>query len=217
MPPKAKRLEEFRYNEDGLKAQCKVCAGPWITAKSAAKHLKDSQEHLKATELIEAARIRAEELENERNAASATTDLRSVQLTAPIAGTSSRPAYLARSGAEEDMWKDYETSGADFSAGNDTEDPPVRHEDLRKEADLLGLWNPEAVARSLGFGNPDVEGQILAEDEEEDFLSEIMRNAGMAPARAILENLPALPVLVATARISQVTIMFIWLRPSTQS
>ncbi|KAJ6591419.1 hypothetical protein B0H10DRAFT_2179282 [Mycena sp. CBHHK59/15] len=106
-------------------------------------------------------------------------DLRSVQLTAPIVGTSSCPEYLARSGAEEDMWKDYETSSADFSAGNNTEDPPVQHGDLRKEADLLGLWNPEAVARSLGFGNPDVEGQILAEDEEEDFLSEIMCNAGI--------------------------------------
>ncbi|KAJ7508792.1 hypothetical protein B0H11DRAFT_1703142 [Mycena galericulata] len=77
------------------------------------------------------------------------------------------------------MWRNYEANGADFSAGDDAEDLRIRYAQLRKEADSFGLWSPEAVARDLGFGNADsVEDQILGEDEEEDFLSEIMRNAG---------------------------------------
>ncbi|KAJ6779200.1 hypothetical protein DFH09DRAFT_1325131 [Mycena vulgaris] len=84
----------------------------------------------------------------------------------------------ARSGAGDEMWEEYTANGANFSAGDDMEDVHTRHEQLRKEADSLGFWNPKAVARGLGFGDADVEGQMLAEDEDEDFLSEIMRTAG---------------------------------------
>ncbi|KAJ7502054.1 hypothetical protein B0H11DRAFT_1855007 [Mycena galericulata] len=79
------------------------------------------------------------------------------------------------------MWRDYEISGADFSAGDDPEDPRILHERLRKEADSLGVLNPDAVATELGFGNADVGTQILEEDEEDDFLSEIMANADPDP------------------------------------
>lgn len=81
------------------------------------------------------------------------------------------------------MWEDYATNGADFSAGDDAQNPHTRHEQLREEADTFGLWNPDGVARGLGFGDANVEGQMLAEDEEEDFLSEIMRNAGECQVR----------------------------------
>ncbi|KAJ7685821.1 hypothetical protein B0H17DRAFT_1160739 [Mycena rosella] len=68
------------------------------------------------------------------------------------------------------MWADLDANGAEFSAGDDV--------DEAHGVDSFGFWNPEAVARGLGFGDGDVESQILAEDEEEDFLAEIMRNAG---------------------------------------
>ncbi|KAJ6607440.1 hypothetical protein B0H10DRAFT_2166796 [Mycena sp. CBHHK59/15] len=76
------------------------------------------------------------------------------------------------------MWEDYALNGADFDAGEEPEDPNVRQAQLRKEADSFGLWNPEDVARKLGFGDDDLVGEVLAEDEEDDFLGEIMRNAG---------------------------------------
>ncbi|KAJ7471635.1 hypothetical protein B0H11DRAFT_1867347 [Mycena galericulata] len=88
------------------------------------------------------------------------------------------------------MWRDYEISGADFSAGDDPEDPRILHERLRKEADSLGVLNPDAVATELGFGNADVGTQILEEDEEDDFLSEIMANAGECRERVWMSDGP---------------------------
>ncbi|KAJ7637421.1 hypothetical protein B0H17DRAFT_1149524 [Mycena rosella] len=77
------------------------------------------------------------------------------------------------------MWADWDANGAEFSAGDDIDEAHVQRERLREGVDFFGFWNPEAVARGLGFGDGDVESHILAEDEEEDFLAEIMRNAGL--------------------------------------
>ncbi|KAJ6567837.1 hypothetical protein B0H10DRAFT_2168889 [Mycena sp. CBHHK59/15] len=66
------------------------------------------------------------------------------------------------------MWEDYALNGADFDAGEEPEDPNVRQAQLIKEADSFGLWNPEDVARKLGFGDNDLVGEVLAEDEEDD-------------------------------------------------
>ncbi|KAJ7027322.1 hypothetical protein C8F04DRAFT_1189601 [Mycena alexandri] len=127
-----------------------------------------------------AARARKElehEHERESHAASAVTEWIPDSIApSVIAGTLS--ASLARSEQEADMWNKYALNGADFTAGDDVEDPRIRYELLSKEADSLGVWNPEAVARGLGLGNVDVAQDMLVEDEEEDFLSEIMRNAG---------------------------------------
>ncbi|KAJ7437119.1 hypothetical protein B0H11DRAFT_1936221 [Mycena galericulata] len=75
------------------------------------------------------------------------------------------------------MWADYKINGANFSAGDDVEDPEARHRQLREEAECFGLWNPEAMARKLGFGDADA-AEIIEEDEEDDFLAEIFRDAG---------------------------------------
>ncbi|KAJ6579420.1 hypothetical protein B0H10DRAFT_1835571 [Mycena sp. CBHHK59/15] len=56
--------------------------------------------------------------------------------------------------------------------------------------------NAEAVASKLGFGGRDVEEEIMGEDEEEDFLSEIMRNAALEepdPADVQSDGQPAVP------------------------
>ncbi|KAJ7291708.1 hypothetical protein C8J57DRAFT_1588254 [Mycena rebaudengoi] len=183
MPPKAKlREDDFHYSEDRSHVQCKACgSSKWIAVKSAAKHLT-SVEHLKTLELGEDARKRREELEKERQTDSATTELRSIQFAAsrlpsgPIGSTSS--GLHARSEAEVEMWEAYESTSAAFSAGEDPDDTHIHHKRLREEVESFGVQNPEAAARNLGFGDGDVAAEMLAEDEEEDFLSEIMRNAG---------------------------------------
>ncbi|KAJ6614901.1 hypothetical protein B0H10DRAFT_2191282 [Mycena sp. CBHHK59/15] len=160
---------DFLYNEDKTKVQCRVCATGvpverrvWMAPRSAARHL-GSEDHKKALGLLEDAKRKREELEKERLAASAAEDLRNLHFAAapnvrgPIGGVSSshKPSL-----AETEMWENYALNGADFDAGDDTEDPHVRHE-------------------QLGLGDEDVAAQILEEDEEEDFLAEIMRNAGL--------------------------------------
>ncbi|KAJ7093592.1 hypothetical protein C8R44DRAFT_749956 [Mycena epipterygia] len=77
------------------------------------------------------------------------------------------------------MWDQYKTYGADFEAGEDEMDLDVEQGRLRKQADVFGLMNAEAVARKLGFGTDDVGEDILGDEEEEDFLSEIMGKAAL--------------------------------------
>ncbi|KAJ6606724.1 hypothetical protein B0H10DRAFT_2178638 [Mycena sp. CBHHK59/15] len=84
-----------------------------------------------------------------------------------------------RSAEEFEMWDQYQTLGANFDAGDDEMDAGVAHERLRKQADVFGLMNPEGVAKKLGFGASDILEDILGEEEEEDFLSEIMSKAAL--------------------------------------
>jgi hypothetical protein len=76
------------------------------------------------------------------------------------------------------MWDQYQAHGANFEAGEDHADETVELERLRGQAEVFGLLNAEGVARKLGFGSRDVGDDILDEEEEEDFLSEIMSKAG---------------------------------------
>ncbi|KAF7372102.1 hypothetical protein MVEN_00068900 [Mycena venus] len=193
MPPKgsgaALSEEVFKYNNERTKVQCKVCSAGvpeelrvWINPQSAKKHEVSSEDHKKALELLKDAKQRAEELERERLAESAARDLRNLTFAAasnvrgPVAsGSSSGGPSLA----EREMWEDYAANGANFDAGDDVEDSHVRLKRLREEASIFGLWNPDKAARELGLGDEDVAGQILEQDEEEDFLADILRIAGM--------------------------------------
>lgn len=149
-----------------------------MAARSGANHLQ-YPEHLKAVERISDAKMRAEELENERRTESAASGRRAFTFATPhIDGPITASASRTRSLAEVEMWESYGTHGADFDAGDDQEDPDIQHERLRKQADVFGVLNAEAVARKLGFENSDVGDDILGEEEEEEFLGEIMRNAG---------------------------------------
>lgn len=91
----------------------------------------------------------------------------------------SRPSNVPTQ-AKIEMWDGYLANGANFDAGDDQDDPNVREERLRKEAEIFGLLNAEGVAKRLGFGSGSIAEEILEEEEEEDFLSDIMRNVGFA-------------------------------------
>ncbi|KAJ7871947.1 hypothetical protein B0H14DRAFT_2570456 [Mycena olivaceomarginata] len=110
--------------------------------------------YTKAVELLEDAKQRAQVLENERHAESASRDLRHLVFAAPAnvrglvaSASSSRGPSLA----EREMWEDYALNGADFDAGDDAEDDDVRLRRLREEASIFGLWNPDKAARQLGL------------------------------------------------------------------
>ncbi|KAJ7860941.1 hypothetical protein B0H14DRAFT_3084779 [Mycena olivaceomarginata] len=73
---------------------------------------------------------------------------------------------------EAEMWEDFRMNGADFSAGDEAEDPEARRRQFQAEAEIFGLWNPEATARKLGF----VDDGLEDEEDEDDFLGEFLRN-----------------------------------------
>ncbi|KAJ7243992.1 hypothetical protein C8J57DRAFT_1452332 [Mycena rebaudengoi] len=149
-----------------------------MVAKCAVRHLTTAP-HLQAVGRARDAQQRAERLEKEREADSATNESREIQFAAqhfdgPIAGASSR----VMSEAEARMWEEYRINGAEFSPGDELESPEARCRQLRQEAESFGLWNPEAMANKLGFGDAEV---VAGEedDEDEDFLAEIMRNVDL--------------------------------------
>jgi hypothetical protein len=51
----------------------------------------------------------------------------------------------------------------------------MREQQLRKEAEIFGLWNPEATARKLGFGVEDTDGE-----NEEDGARQVHPSAELA-------------------------------------
>ena len=162
----------------------------WIAVKGAARHLTSIQ-HSQALERAQEAKRVRERLEEERQADVATTELRDVEFAAqrrsgPIASAASKPQVMSEMEAE--MWEDYRINGAEFSAGEDAQDAVAQHKRLLEESESFGLWNPETMARKLGFGPDESEDMapiLAAEDEEDDFLAEIMRNIGEFLAAAV--------------------------------
>ncbi|KAF7315983.1 hypothetical protein MIND_00115300 [Mycena indigotica] len=166
---------------------CRACSAGnpperhvWIARRSTSKH-EDSADHRKALAIVSAGQQRLRDLELERQLA-ARTRLAPRQPAQPILA----PVPMQRvagvpSMAEAEMWRAYEEDGAAFSAGLDTaEDGRVAHSLLDQQAELFGLWDPEGVAQRLGFGNGMVEDALNERDEEEDFLAELLANAGVA-------------------------------------
>ncbi|KAJ6567528.1 hypothetical protein B0H10DRAFT_2200191 [Mycena sp. CBHHK59/15] len=168
-----------------------------IAARSAAKHLQ-SPDHLKVLAHLAEAKSQAERLQNERRAESAAPRLREFSFAAPqpLHGPIAASGSHSRGVEEMEMWDQYRTAGANFDAGDDRMDVGVEHNRLRKEADTFGMMNAEAMARKLGFGTGDVGEDILDDEEEADFLSELMGKAALGdpdPADIQPDGQPTIP------------------------
>ncbi|KAJ7697137.1 hypothetical protein B0H17DRAFT_1130453 [Mycena rosella] len=181
MPPKGSgnlREEDFRYNEARTEVQCKICAAEgvptWIAVKSATRHLTYPA-HSQAVALAEDRRRRLECLERERESDSATNALREIWFATPVAAAST--SSRVTSDAEAEMWEAYRINGADFSAGEITENREAQQRQLCLDTEVFGLWNPDAMARKLGFGAAD--STLIEDDPEDDFLAEIMGNVDL--------------------------------------
>ncbi|KAJ7762229.1 hypothetical protein B0H16DRAFT_1455842 [Mycena metata] len=160
----------------------------WIDIKSAGPHLRTGS-HERAVRAAEQEKQRLASLEErfarerEADSAAALEDA-SILAQQPFKGP---VASASASEAELRMCADYAENGADFTAGQPVEDPQVREKKLQQEADLFGLWAPEALARRLGFGN--IEGVADIEDEdEEDFIAEIARALGQEPQQDEIQH-----------------------------
>lgn len=169
--------------------QCKACDnGVWIAIKSAGRHLTGT-DHLKTLQLAKEAAKAHQQLEREQRSDAATTALQNIQFMAQPTPVSAGPSGARRtaSAAEIEMWEDFAENGANFSAGDQSDSAHISLDRLRQDADSFGLWDPEGVARGLGFGGGDLASEILEDDEEEDFLAEIMRHAGECPVQEVDE------------------------------
>ncbi|KAJ6550905.1 hypothetical protein B0H10DRAFT_2379451 [Mycena sp. CBHHK59/15] len=142
-----------------------------IAARSAAKHLQ-SPDHLKVLAHLAEAKSQAERLQNERRAESAAPRLREFSFAAPqpLHGPIAASGSHSRGVEEMEMWDQYRTAGANFDAGDDRMD--------------------------LGFGTGDVGEDILDDEEEADFLSELMGKAALGdpdPADIQPDGQPTIP------------------------
>ncbi|KAJ7140471.1 hypothetical protein C8R43DRAFT_1131421 [Mycena crocata] len=195
MPPKgsgtAVREEDFTFNEDRSRVKCKVCikatseeSVEWITVKAAPRHLDLRREHDRALKRLEEAERVLASLEKEREKDSATNELRGVQFTTHhICGPGGEASSRVMGEAEIDMWDDYRIHGANFSAGDEVDSSKAQQTRLRDEAKSFGLWNPEATARRLGFGEDERDGAI-ENDEEDDFLADVMHHIDLREPEA---------------------------------
>ncbi|KAJ6619148.1 hypothetical protein B0H10DRAFT_1744510, partial [Mycena sp. CBHHK59/15] len=151
----------------------------WMLARNGVRHLA-SDEHKSAVEQVKNARRIQEDLDRQRHAAQ-NVRIRVTQIPAPIA---ERPSVGAPpSTAELEMWADYEQNGASFTAGDEEEDVEAMHRRLAQQVDVFGLLDPKETAERLGFeGDESIVKELLQIEVEDDFLAEIMANAGEYPA-----------------------------------
>ncbi|KAJ7460434.1 hypothetical protein B0H11DRAFT_2316022 [Mycena galericulata] len=130
-------------------------------------------------EQLEDARRIQEQLDNQRRAAVAeNVPIRVAQIPGPIAVRRSTSGQA--SAAELEMWASYAQDGADFSAGDMEDDMEAMHERLAQQVDVFGLLDPKETAERLGFGGDEaIARDLLQLEAEDDFLAEIMANAGL--------------------------------------
>jgi hypothetical protein len=74
------------------------------------------------------------------------------------------------------MWAHYHEHGADFDAGVDA--APIDNNRLRQEAEVMGILDPEGVARHLGMDGGDVLSDFIGDRQDEDLLDEILERLG---------------------------------------
>jgi hypothetical protein len=175
-------IPDFIFRAECTEVQCRVYnAGlpgercVWILAKNGVRHLA-SDEHKNAVDQVENAQRIQENLDSQRHTAR-NVCIRVTQIPAPIV---ERPSVGApHSAAELDMWAEYEQTGGLFTAGDEEEDVEAMHRRLAQQVDVFGLLDPKETAERLGFeGDEAISKDLLQIEAEDDFLAEIMANAG---------------------------------------
>jgi hypothetical protein len=94
------------------------------------------------------------------------------------------------------QWCGPNTLGTPKYGGDDELGPSVQEKRLREEAESFGLWNPETMACTLGFGDEDMLASMVDKDEKDDFLAEFLGNIGESSfeMRAAVGARPAQPL-----------------------
>ncbi|KAJ6548493.1 hypothetical protein B0H19DRAFT_1265321 [Mycena capillaripes] len=182
-PGLERNIPDFIFRAERSEVQCRMCnAGlpeercEWILARNGVRHL-ESDEHKNAVEQVENAQRIQENLDRQRRAIQ-NVRIRVTQIPAPIA---ERPSVGAPpSTAELELWADYEQNWASFTAGDEEEDVEAMHGRLAQQVDVFGLLDLKETAERLGFEGDEAITKDLSQIEaEDDFLAEIMANAGL--------------------------------------
>ncbi|KAJ7053538.1 hypothetical protein C8F01DRAFT_1375116 [Mycena amicta] len=194
MPPKGSGLQlsetDWITRESDSDVACQVCSAGilpgrrvWIDVRSAARHLQSTQ-HVAAVSALTAAIKRMEAVEEERNAqAEGSSRIQNVRLSAVerLAGpVSATRAPNVPSMAEIEMWSGFAEGGASFSAGEMSKEGGMDQGDLKRNAEVFGILDPEGAAQRLGFGEGSLAEEMLERDEEEEALAELLKNAGIS-------------------------------------
>ncbi|KAJ7476349.1 hypothetical protein B0H11DRAFT_1727263 [Mycena galericulata] len=176
--------EGFLASQDGKKVQCTLCTAlspqeNWMAWASISNHIK-SAAHKRAIEQNQAARTRSAVIQKEREtdhtqrreAELQFSNLQGVQIPDP------HRISRVQTATETELWEQLEMDphAAGFDLGVDK--TTQQYNSLCDE--MKGLWNAGIMGRDSGFalGEGNDPQELLQEDEEEDFLSEIMANAG---------------------------------------
>ncbi|KAF7303394.1 hypothetical protein MIND_00567600 [Mycena indigotica] len=163
--------EVWQTRKDDDRVLCRICAAGnpperhvWIGRRSTMKH-EEAEEHRKALGVVSAGQQRLKEHALQQASARARLTLRHtshpIQPPVPMKSALGVPTM-----AEVEMWRGYEEGGGVLYL-------------LDRQVELFGLWDPDGVARRLGFGDGTVEDEMNERDEEEDFLAELLANAGI--------------------------------------
>ncbi|KAF7969711.1 hypothetical protein HWV62_22016 [Athelia sp. TMB] len=179
--------EPFTTSPDGKMVKCKVCAPHiplepkrWMLRGSMSTHLKtDSHRghaHAGHTVSLEE-RVRMNEQQAEAERAQRDTQATALQNLPDFHMRS--PAPREQSQQELGMWDEYEMNGGSFEIAEDPAELAEREgrQWLEREVGELSIWNAEAFAKAIGFGDT-VNVDILEDDPEVDeLLAEAMGNA----------------------------------------
>ncbi|KAJ6548053.1 hypothetical protein B0H10DRAFT_1969390 [Mycena sp. CBHHK59/15] len=165
-PELERNITDFIFRAERAEVQCRMCnAGlpeercVWMLARNGVRHLA-SDEHKSAVEQVKNARRIQEDLDRQRHAAQ-NVRIRVTQIPAPIAERPSVERGFIHRGDEE-------------------EDVEAMHRRLAQQVDVFGLLDPKETAERLGFeGDESIVKELLQIEAEDDFLAEIMANAGL--------------------------------------
>jgi hypothetical protein len=93
--------------------------------------------------------------------------------------TSCSKGFQAPTAAEQEMWQNYETDGADFEIADDPDQvaKAAARRHFENTVDDFGLWNGEADGEAFRPGDSAEADELGGDPEEDELLAEVMQNA----------------------------------------